>query len=620
MRLPDLTDEQRAIVELPLGAWLVTAPPGCGKTEVLVRRVEHLLAQSGRKRSRVLVLTFTRRAAENVIERTKRTLPEQAERVVAQRFHQFCHEVLRQQAPGRLRTVYEGKAERLLALGRALEEEGLDVPGATDLDRLLGAIELAKKKLTAQAPGGFGEEEGLKAAYLAYLSYQQRQGICDFDDLVLDVLALFRSGEWPVSVYRQLYGSVLLDEAQDLNPSQYALVSALLGPKPADVMLLADQHQSIFAFNGTDLGLLRRFAQDYSAGEKKLSLSFRCGKRIVVAANAVAPKIRRTPDRLDPGASLAEGAVELIAGEDEDTEARLVVARIRQLLDTGLPAKACHPGEERTIEPREVAILGRSRRNLLPLERELARCGLQLLTSYGREEIVSSALARTAVLFLRAVAHPSDEVLRHQLVESAKPSAAEARPATLADAIRLVPELACGRLAAVGASVVAGGDDGRLVGRTLDALREAPASLSEDEAFAFVTDREWLDGVRASLRRTLQREPTALEFAQELAVTSAVPAEGPGVRVLTMHAAKGQEFRLVAIVGMREGSFPSFYANTPKEIEEERRLAYVAITRASRVLLLSRAKTWLTSFGNHRAAVASPFLVQISAALGLDLT
>src|SRR4051812_36382950 len=204
--IPDLTPEQAAIVQLPAGVWLVTAPPGCGKTEVLVRRVEHLLAASGRKRSRVLVLTFTRRAAENVTERVQRTMPAQAERVVANRFHQFCHEVLRQHAPERVRQLYEGKAERLLALSRALAEEDITVP-EDQLDGVLNSIELSKKTLAFEREGLHDEE--LREQFEAYVRFQQRERICDFDDLILDVLTLFRGGDWPVSAYRQLYGSVL---------------------------------------------------------------------------------------------------------------------------------------------------------------------------------------------------------------------------------------------------------------------------------------------------------------------------------------------------------------------------------------------------------------------------
>jgi superfamily I DNA/RNA helicase len=139
--------------------------------------------------------------------------------------------------------------------------------------------------------------------------------------------------------------------------------------------------------------------------------------------------------------------------------------------------------------------------------------------------------------------------------------------------------------------------------------------VEEEESDALASDLEWLKRIRVQLRRKLQREPRVPEFTQELTVTSASPVEGPGVRVLTIHAAKGQEFRVVALVGLREGVFPSFYAKSAKELDEERRLAYVAVTRASRLLILARAKSWVTSYGNVRAAACSPFLTEIKAAV-----
>lgn len=612
MSSPTLTEEQAQVVALPLGAWLVTAPPGCGKTEVLVRRVEHLLQASGRPRSRVLVLTFTRRAAENVIARVQQTLPKHAERVVAQRFHQFCHEVLRQQAPARVRNLYEGKAERLLALRRALDEEGLDFE-TIGAEQLLQQIELAKKTLAFERPE-FAQWE-FRPAFDAYVSYQQRERICDYDDLVLDVLELFRTGDWPLSAYRQLYGSVLVDEGQDLNASQYALVQVLVGGDSRDIMLLADQRQSIFAFNGADLSLLERFVTDFGAGRRSLTLSFRCGRRIVIAANAVASLLKRVPESLNTKAILAEGVVELHEAFDEAAEASWVTQRIVGLLTSGLPASACHPGERLILDPSEVAVLGRSRKSLAAVEQELQSHVGRVVTSYGRDESVVSSAGRAALWLLRTVAHPSDVIVRQQLLAAALGEEPESPPENLNAALSL---LACSdrpEVVAFAEAAFQAGADNSLVANVIGILESRVGQEDAEEADALASDIEWLKRIRVQLRRSLQREPRVSEFTQSIAVTSASPIEGPGVRVLTVHAAKGQEFRVVAIVGLRDGMFPSFFAKTPKEIEEERRLAYVAITRASRLLMLTRASTWVTSYGNRRHSTPSPFLTEVAATL-----
>jgi superfamily I DNA/RNA helicase len=161
------------------------------------------------------------------------------------------------------------------------------------------------------------------------------------------------------------------------------------------------------------------------------------------------------------------------------------------------------------------------------------------------------------------------------------------------------------------------GADTSLVASVIGILESRVGQEEPEEADALASDIEWLKRIRVQLRRTLQREPRVSEFTQSLTVTSASPVEGPGVRVLTVHAAKGHEFRVVAIVGLRDGMFPSFFAKSPKEIEEERRLAYVAITRASRLLLLTRASTWVTSYGNRRNSTPSTFLQEIKATLAV---
>lgn len=608
-----LTAEQEEIVQLPHGAWLVTAPPGCGKTEVLARRVEHLLQESGRRRSRVLVLTFTRRAAENVAERVQSAVPEHADRVVAQRFHQFCFEVLRQQAPDKVRTLYEGRPERLLALQRALEEEGLTLPDRMELGQLLDRIELVKKTLEFEGPSGI-EDEGLGSIFSAYVRYQQRERVCDYDDLILDVLELFRAEDWRVEAYRKLYQSVLVDEAQDLNASQYALVAALVSSTPHDVMFLADHRQSIYAFNGADLSLLERYVNTFAAGTRKLTLSFRCGRRIVAAANAVATTLTRTPDLLRADASLAEGRIEGSELVDDEAEANWVIDRVEQLLRGGLPPEACHPGERLALEARDIAVLGRSRKSVTAVE-QAARTRLgEVVTSYGRDDVLASALGMAALWCLRAIAHPNDAIVRRQFMKSALRNDTGSVPGSLAEALKLVAANGTGTIAALAAAAMGSASDGVLVAKAMELL-ESHSSLADaaapEEAEALSSDVAWLKRMRAQLRRKLQREPLPAEFTQELTLTTATPVEGRGIRVLTMHAAKGQEFRVVAIVGMREGVFPSFYSRTPRELDEERRLAYVAITRASRLLLVSRAQTWTTSYGNRRQAAPSPYFGEI---------
>jgi DNA helicase II / ATP-dependent DNA helicase PcrA len=601
-----LTSEQRAVVELPRGAWLVTAPPGCGKTEVLVRRVEHLLRSSTRRRSQFLVLTFTRRAAEHVVERVRQAIPTHADRVAAHTFHEFGYQVLRQQAPDLVRHLYEGRAERLLALQSAIEQEGIPLTGS--LEDLLQRLELAKKTLAFEAVGALSEED--LGAFNAYTRYQQRERICDYDDLVLDVLELFRINDFRREIYRERFEGILVDEAQDLNASQYELIRELAGQAPRELMLFADYRQSIYAFNGADLALLQRFAVEFGAGRRQLTLSFRCGRQIVRAANVVAARLRRNPDVLSDDRSLAEGELELHEAPDEVAQAEWVGQRLAKLFSDGLPPAACHPGERLSVEPKEVAVLGRSRAGLAFMEGYLRQHVGPIVTSYGRDGALSSHLGRAALWMLRTRAHPRDVIVRRQFLSAAGLNASDDIVPDISAAAAILRASQNPFMASLGSLLVEGED---AVGETLDLLAASQASVADPEdADALASDVAWLRRVHAQLRRRLQRFPRAAEFTQEVTLTAASPLDGPGVRVLTVHAAKGLEFRVVAIIGLRDGAFPAFRSTTEVELQEERRLAYVAITRASRVLLACWPKTWITSYGNIRHSSASPYFVELA--------
>lgn len=604
-----LTSEQWGVVNAPPGAWLVTAPPGCGKTEVLTRRIERLLTQSGRRRSRVLVLTFTRRAAQGVVERVRQALPAHTDRVVAQTFHQFALELLRQQAPSTMKTLHAGRAERLLALRSALD--GMPVPAwQSHLDQVLNEIELAKKNRSFEDPTGMSPD--LRAAFDAYVSYQQREGICDFDDLILDATELLRSLPSVSAVYRQLFTSVLVDEGQDLNRSQYEFLRALLGDSPNDVMILADDRQSIFAFNGADVRLLDAFVAQYSAKRFALTMSFRCGRQIVSAANIIASRLGKvTPDLLRDDPVLASGSVEILRFTHEREEALAVVDRIAGLLAHGLPQHACHQGERLALLPEEIVVLGRSRYALAEVERCLReRTGGRIFVSYDREDTLTSSAAQSVVWLMRVLSRPSDRISMVRLAENVSMASwvGTGLSSLLANAngpfeefhdhLRRWKE----------------GHAGGEVSAVLTALDSAQPLTGEDAA-ALASDREYLGRIRAALRRKFSRDPTPAEFVQELAVSSTPDSQAPGVRVMTVHAAKGLEFRVVFVVGLAAGVFPSYRAKTDKEQEEERRLAYVAFTRASRLLVLTYPSVRRAGSGSPMGVEPSPFISELRASM-----
>jgi len=606
-----LTEEQAAIVSLPAGAWLVVAPPGCGKTEVLVRRVEAVLTGSARPRSKVLVLTFTRRAAENVVARVQARLPQHVQRIHAQRFHEFCHELLRLQAPDRLRTVYERREDRLEALRLALEAEGLTYPEHA-LRKLLERIELAKKTLAFEDPSSVQRmDEDFKFACVAYAQQLGRMGACDFDDLILDALELLRGGDWPRDLYRQLYSTLLVDEAQDLNPSQYALLRTLIGGNLQDVMLLGDERQGIFGFNGADIRLLDAFAAEFHAGRRVLHQSFRCGRRIVAAANSIARRLqRKKAEALSEEDGFAEGQVRVVTAMSEEDEAAQIAGLLGNLLQEGLPASACHADEDRSVMAESIAVLGRTRFALEHVEGAVRSAIGAVVTSYGQEDAIASTLGRTALAVLRGLAHPRDVVVHGYLARAV----GRQMVASIDEGVAALELAADPDVSALGTLVRTQKSTDSLVGDVLSFLEErvqTAEGTDSNQVELLASDVAWLDRVRTRCRRDLGREPSALELTRMLAMEASRPIEGPGARILTVHAAKGQEFRVVVLVGMNEGSFPDYRADTEEQIDEERRLAYVAFTRASRVLILSRPQTRVTRYGNRRSLEPSTFLADL---------
>jgi DNA helicase-2/ATP-dependent DNA helicase PcrA len=377
-------------------------------------------------------------------------------------------------------------------------------------------------------------------------------------------------------------------------------------------MFFADDRQSVFGFNGADVRLLEHFVSDFSAGRRKLTLSFRCGRQIVAASNALGAKLQRVvPDQLRDDVSLAEGLVQSTEFPDERAEAVGVVDRIAELLRGGLPASACHAGERLTVLPDEVGVLGRNKYALAAVEAELRGRFGDIFVSYDRDDAIASSTGLFASWLLRAVAHPSDSIVRQRLLESASMTGV-ASP-SLSNALQRLAASANPLFAGLASAALDRGAEQMLVAAVVDSLQTAQTP-GDDEQQALAADVAWLGRVRTQLRRQLSRDPTPSEFVREMTMNAAPSARAPGVRLMTIHAAKGLEFRVVVVVGLGEGIFPSYRAKSTTDADEERRLAYVAVTRASRVLLLSVPRTRLSAAGMVMQVQPSRFIAEVLAA------
>jgi DNA helicase-2/ATP-dependent DNA helicase PcrA len=628
-RLLSLTPEQTEAVESRGRPYLLVAPPGSGKTEVLVQRVVWLLRQSQLEVNRILALTFTNKAAESLRIRALDEVGDEQWRLFAGTFHSFCLDVLQNYgsrigvAPGL--SILDSDEDRLETLRRCLEEHSVRSRSHVDgnaLRELLSTIDSLRLDLipVEAAPNRLLHGINIADAYAAYEGQLDVYSVLDFPRILFKGYQLLTTDPWVAGHYRQLYTQVLVDEAQDLNLAQYQVVRAICHGMH-DVMFVADRNQSIYAFTGASPKFLDRFIADYHPVELKLSTNFRSAASIVTTANNLATHFSAATTVMGsmPG---APGSVEGWEFSDEQAEASGVVGWIENLLTTGLQSDWIYPGEDGRVTPEDCCILARTRFALEPIGTKLKDHNVPYAMRTGERGLFDSRLAAAIHYCLRLIANdrdlPSYRRLQ-RLIPLPKLASDQIEIRILPLIERLIdgdegiPTGVARRLV----QLAAGRDT---VGSAVDWLSTTIIpeldSPQDDDAVAWSEDQQRLRDYWQ--RFTLHTPPSDRHlagFVRFLAQAQRVTLDEPGVRVLTVHTAKGLEFKVVALVGMNDGTFPHYLSlRTEEELDEERRNAYVAITRAARALRLTRASSRVTRLG-VRQDPPSRFLAEMGVRL-----
>lgn len=616
------TEEQQAVIQSSGGAHLVIAPPGTGKTQVLIERIIWVLRTEQSSSFRVLALTFTTKAAENLRLRVQDALGNDVRRVTALTFHGFCLDVLQHYGDSvgfvTGTTVYDNDDDRLEVLARAIEEEGLPKLEDKSLRQYLTEIAILKRALT---PLGAIRDPYVSTIYAAYDRVLRQYHACDFDDLLWLAWRLFTETPRVAKHYRRLYKCIVVDEAQDTSRAQYEVLRAICGEEHRNVMLVADGDQFIYSFAGASDRWLHEFVTDFGAQVHSLTANFRCASIIIDAANRL---ISLNPGRLNsrvmrPGTT-APGHVRALCFSDEAAEARGVADWAQTLLSLGLEPDWTHVGEERSVAMDDICILGRTRYSLEAIQREFEHRGIPHLFNVSQRGLVETAPAKLVYHGLRIVQNPADRMTKENLLAEWSRELLDEGVAELpVDQffLRLSEVQAVEPFAAILGSHVGVPDVGTLVQQLLQALGEFDAPEEMFKALIVGDLRTLTERWNSYRGHTSPDERSISEFLGELALAGRSAVDGPGIRVLTIHAAKGLEFRAVAVVGMNEGTFPD-YRNLGSEeaIAEERRGMYVAMTRASRVLLLTRAASRRMPWGDVRVQRESRLVSQT----GIDMS
>ena len=623
--LTQLNPDQRDAVEYLGGPLLIVAGAGSGKTRVLTHRVAHLIA-SGVHPMNVLAITFTNKAAEEMRSRVRALVGDVVNKMWVSTFHAACVRILRATADRlgypKSFTIYDSAdSQRLIA--QIIRDLNLD-PKRFPAKGAQARISLWKNELVNPAgatEAAFGPFETKYAEI--YTEYQYRlmkAGAMDFDDLLVNVVRLFREHADVLSAYQQRFKHVLVDEYQDTNLAQNEIV-LLLGREHQNVCVVGDTDQSIYAFRGADyrniLQFERAFPDVYTV---VLAQNYRSTQVILDAANAViSNNVERKPKELWTQVGSGEKIVRYYA-EDEDEEARFVVSELKRL----------HRHE--AVNWREMAVFYRTNALSRILEEFLIDGDIPYRVIggtkfYDRKEV------KDAVAYLRCVMNPADEVSIRRVINVPRRGVGDTsldKVAALAAEQSLGLSVALRRAASagVGGAALRGINEFVTLIDSLDGERDhGPAHLLREllERSGYLAELRNEDTHEATGRIENLEEligaaeefPDTNDFLEKVSLVSDTDdiAGDDKVMMMTLHSAKGLEFPTVFIVGLEEGIFPhSRTLLDATQLEEERRLAYVGITRAEQRLYLSHA--WSRGLhGSRQYNPPSRFLDEIPAAL-----
>lgn len=656
--LDGLNPQQRQAVVHEGSPLLIVAGAGSGKTAVLTRRIAYLMAARGVGVGQILAITFTNKAAAEMRERVVGLVGEKARYMWVSTFHSTCVRILRNQAAlieglNSNFSIYDADDSRRLLqmVGRDL---GLDIKRYSP--RLLAnAISNLKNELIDphQALAGLTEDSDdlARAVASVYDEYQRRlraANTLDFDDLIGETVAVLQAFPQIAQYYRRRFRHVLVDEYQDTNHAQYVLVRELVGRDsndgipPGELCVVGDADQSIYAFRGATIRNIEDFERDYPDTRTiLLEQNYRSTQNILSAANSV---IARNAGRREKRLWTDAGAGELIVGyvaDNEHDEARFVAEEIDALAE----------GSEITYN--DVAVFYRTNNSSRSLEEVLIRAGIPYkvvggVRFYERKEI------RDIVAYLRVLDNPGDAVSLRRILNTPRRGIGDRAEACVAvyaentgvgfgDALVAAAQGKVPMLNTRAEKAIAGfvemfdelrgrldDDLGELVEAVLERTgyrRELEASTDPQElarldnlnelvsvAHEFSTDRE----NAAALGPDDEDVPDTgvladfLERVSLVADADEIPEHGAGVvTLMTLHTAKGLEFPVVFVTGWEDGMFPHMRAlDNPTELSEERRLAYVGITRARQRLYVSRAIV-RSSWGQPMLNPESRFLREI---------
>ena len=642
--LAGLNPRQREAVEYRGQALLIVAGAGSGKTSVLTRRIASLIESREAWPSQILAITFTNKAAAEMRERVEALLGQASEGMWISTFHSACVRILRREAEhfgyGKNFTIYDSADSRAL-IKRIIRDLDADTFGFT-VSSVAGKISKLKNELSDVESYARGanfndpQERIFVEMFREYTRSLLAANAFDFDDLIGQTVYLFRAFPQVAALYQRRFRHILVDEYQDTNHAQYALIRELTKPitgdydpgekrpEPASLTVVGDSDQSIYAFRGADIRNIVEFERDFTGAKVVLlEQNYRSTQNILSAANAV---IANNFDRIDKNLFTTVGDGDKIVGftgYSQHDEAQFVADEITDLHQQG-------------VQYRDIAVFYRTNAQTRALEEIFIRSALPYRV-LGGTKFYERAEIKDAFGYLIAVANPADPLALRRIMnvpkrgiggvtEAGLQSWADAHGVTLRESLRHADEQGYG-------PKITGAIKGLV--EILDEITELAVTAKVPDVLTELLNRTgFLEALRSSrdpqdearaenveelvaVTKEFQKnnpEGTLLDFLTETSLVAAADEldDSSGtVSLMTLHTAKGLEYEAVFLTGVEEDLLPHrMSANEPGGPAEERRLFYVGITRARRKLYLSLAMT-RAQFGDVSVAMPSRYLQEI---------
>ncbi len=626
--LADLNPAQQEAVLTTEGPLLVIAGAGSGKTRVLTYRVAHLIAACGVKPNEILAITFTNKAAGEMRTRLEDLLGGVARAIWILTFHAACGRILRREAP-RLGyrsnfTIYD-QADQVRLVKQCLESlerdpkrfvpRGIHAQISNAKNQLIGPADYASRVASFY-------DQTVADVYELYQRRLHASNAMDFDDLLMLTVEVLERFPEALERWRKAFRYVLVDEYQDTNHAQYRLLQLMAG-EHRNLMAVGDPDQSIYSFRSADIRNILDFEKDFpDARSIALEQNYRSTNTILQAANAVIVNNRERKEKT-LWSELGEGRpVHAIEVEDEHAEARFVAAEIAALVEEGYSAD-------------EIAVFYRTNAQSRVLEDVLVRQGIAYQV-IGGPRFYERAEIKDAIAYLQVIDNPFDAVSLLRIANRPRRGIGDstlARLQSYADDVGMslydalertqeagvgtAPQKAVAGLRTLLLSLQSAAQE-LSVPELIEAALERSGTLEALEAERTIEAQGRLENLQELVgvgREYVQQaaEPSLSGFLQEISLYSdqdAMRGEQSLVTLMTLHNAKGLEFKAVFVIGMEEGIFPHVRSIEEQGVEEERRLCYVGLTRAQERLVLTHA-TSRTLWGSRSFNLPSRFLDEL---------